>query len=375
MSSQSAPAKSRRKPKVLITGAAGGLAGVAVEFLSRNFKLVGADLRAAPLGRHKFPGEFHQVDYNHRKMAEIFREHSFDALLHLGRMPTVSSSRSSIRYNTNVLGTQNLLTLAKKYGVKQVVVVSTYHVYGAHQHNHVHIAESDPLRASQIFPELVDAIELDHVSRMFLLQNPEIRTVILRPVSVVGPRLSNQITRLLRAQLCPVLLGYDPMMQFIHESDFARALKLALEGEHSGVYNVAGEGAVPYQRAVRLAGATPVPVPHFLVYAALNALSQVGVGFPKHLVDYFRYPTIVSDDAFRRDFQFVPSVTVTEALASIRAAVHENPSPEPGGNGESESQDVGAVAPVSRAQKLRDRHQRAQKLAEGTKPVGNRQQK
>ena len=305
------------KPAILITGAAGGLANIVVQMLAKRFRLVGVDPRGMPMGR-KFPGEFHQVDYNHRKMAEIFRSHKFDTMLHLGRVSTTSRAGRNERFNLNVLGTQNLLELAAKYHVKNVIVFSTFHVYGAHQYNHIHITESDPLRASQTFPELLDVTELDHVSRMFLLQHREIRTIILRPVNVIGPRIQNQISKMLRAEYCPVLMGYDPMLQFIHENDIALALGLCLDSDRSGVYNVAGEGTVPYTRAIEMAGSKTLPVPHFLAYPALGILQRLKLSFPKHLADYFRYPTVVSDAAFRKDFGYEPTVTTVKALEGLR---------------------------------------------------------
>ncbi|MGK5085780.1 NAD-dependent epimerase/dehydratase family protein [Bdellovibrionota bacterium FG-1] len=306
------------KPKVLITGAAGGLARVVVNQLVDDYELVGVDPRPFPSAR-EFPGEFHQVDYVKRKMADIFRNHSFHALLHLGRVPVTAKARQSVRYNINVLGTRNLLELALKFHVKTVIVFSTFHVYGAHQHNHLQMTEEDPLRASQIFAELSDAVELDNVSSMFLLKNrDQVRTVILRPVNVIGPEIQNQVAKLLRAAYCPVLMGYDPMMQFIHEYDIARALVLSLQGDKMGVYNVAGEGLIPWTDAVRIAGATPVPIPHFLAYPFFAAVSKLGVNFPKHLLDYFRYPTIVTDAAFREDMGYEPKMTTIDALRSIR---------------------------------------------------------
>ena len=123
-----------------------------------------------------------------RPMAEIFRTHRFHAVIHLGRVPVTATTRKSVRYNINVLGTRNLLDLSIRHGVKNVIVVSTFHVYGAHQHNHLQITEEDPLRASQIFAELSDAVELDNASTMFLLKyRDKTRTIILRPVNIVGP--------------------------------------------------------------------------------------------------------------------------------------------------------------------------------------------
>ena len=310
------------RPSILITGASGGLAGILVDMLTDDFRLVGVDPRPMPAGRN-FPGVFHQVDYTHRRMAEIFRRTKFEALIHLGRIRASDRASANTRYKTNVLGTRNLLDLSRRYGVGRLIVFSTYHVYGAHIHNHVHIREHEPLRASQTFPELVDAIELDHAATTFMWQHREVRTLILRPVNVVGARINNTITQLLRGEVCPKLLGFDPLMQFIHEKDIARALRLSLDAAKSGIYNIMGEGAIPWSKAIELAGAVPLPLPHFLVYPVLGAAQRLtNFPFPKHLVDYFRYPTVVDDAGFQTDFGYKPAVSTVDAIRSINEREH-----------------------------------------------------
>ena len=310
------------RPKLLVTGASGGLASLLTHFFLRKYRLVGVDPRPMPED-HRFPGEFVQANYLSRKVAEIFRQHEFETILHLGRVPLASGAAGNVRYNTNVLGTRNLLDLAAKYKVKNVVVCSTFHVYGAHPHNPLNLDEGEPLRASQTFPELIDAVDLDTTVTVFALKNPSIRTVILRPANVVGPRTKNRITQFLRGKYCPYVMGFDPLMQFLHEEDMATAFRLAVDGESSGIFNVAGEGVVPFTRAIRIAGAIPFPVPHLLAYPTASVATAFGANFPRHLVDYFRYPVILADTAFRREFKFTPQFTTKEALESIRTRPRE----------------------------------------------------
>lgn len=309
--------KKDNRPLLLITGAAGGLASLLVEEVLKEYRLVGVDPRPMPRGK-SFPGEFYQLNYTHRRMAEVFRQHAFHAVIHLGRIGVSSRVSTGSRYNVNVLGTRNILALAKKHQIPHVLVCSTFHVYGAHQFNHVHITEDAPLRASQTFPELVDAIELDHTATTFMWRHRDIRTVVLRPVNVIGSRIKNTMSRFLRSDICPHLMGYDPLLQFIHEKDLAHALYLSLKGNRGGIYNIAGEGAVAYSKAIELSGAIAVPVPTFIAYPLVDTLSRFKLAFPKHLIDYFRYPTVISDREFRRDFHYQPKVTTAEALASLR---------------------------------------------------------
>jgi len=313
---------------ILITGISGALAGIVADRLAAsNEELIGADVRPLAMGR-SFPGEFYRVRrYAQRRMDEVFRRHKPRALVHVGRIRGTALMSLHQRYTQNVIGTRHLLELSVQHAVEKVVVLSTYHVYGAHQHNHVHIREDEPLRASQTFPELADAVELDHAATTFLWRYRRVNTIVLRPANIVGPSLNNMMSRLLRSRRCPALLGYDPMMQFVHEDDAARAILMALESPRWGVFNVAGEGAVPYSEAVRLAGATPVPVPHFLAYPLVGALARWRLVFPKHLMDYFRYPVVIDDGLFRKEVGYAPEKTTVEALRSVAV----RPGVAPGG--------------------------------------------
>jgi UDP-glucose 4-epimerase len=305
---------------ILVTGARGSLARIVMEMLAPNHEIVGADVRPLPPGR-AFEGEFYCVRYTQRRMAEIFRRHKPKVVIHLGRIRGTESRSSSFRYNQNVLGTRNLLDLSLKHGAERVVVLSTFHVYGAHQHNHVGLTEDHPLRASQIFPQLADAVELDHAATSYLWRYRRTNTVVLRPVNMAGPSLNNMISRLLRSRAVPRLLGYDPMMQFLHERDAARAICLAVDSDHWGVFNVAGEGCVPWSKAIALAGAVPMPIPHLLAYPLVGSLAALRLIFPKHLMDYFRYPTVISDDAFRETFGYEPQYSTVDTLRSVTGAV------------------------------------------------------
>lgn len=303
--------------RILITGAAGGLAEIVAEKLKDEYELVGVDPRPMPEGR-KFPGKFFQIDYRQRKMADVFRLHDFEALIHLGRVPSQLRLRKTQRFNLNVLGTRSLLELSLKYKVRSVIVLSTFHVYGAHQHNHLYITEEDPLLASQTYSEVVDAVELDNVSVAFSLRNPKVRTVILRPTNIIGLQIKNQMSNFLRSKVCPTLLGYDPMWQFIHESDMANAVQLALEGKKAGIYNVSGEGVIALSHAIELTGATNVPVPEFLSGAVLGGFKIMGQHFPRHLVDFFKYPVVISDKNFRKDFGYEPKILTADALRGLK---------------------------------------------------------
>ncbi len=298
---------------ILITGFAGGLARrTARLLLEKGREVVGVDYRPAPA----LPGvTLYRASYNKTAIEDVFRRHSVESVLHLGRVGNLAEAMEK-RFELNVVGTQKIMSLCLAHGVKSLVVLSTFHIYGAHPKNHTPISEEDPLRAGTGFPEIADAIQLDNMATTWVYRHPEVSVAVLRPVNVVGPTIRNTMSTFLRLPRVPYLAGYNPMTQFIHEDDLARAIAAAMEGSLRGVFNVAGGDAVPWRTALDIIGAKTLPIPSSLVKLYLRAFSE----FPEYLVNFFKYPCVLTDRAFREACGWRAEVDVRRTLVSTVAA-------------------------------------------------------
>ncbi|MCA9694562.1 MAG: SDR family oxidoreductase [Myxococcales bacterium] len=308
------------RPRLLITGANGALTRRVIELLEPDYELVAIDFRRRPTlppGLERIPT--FRVDFNKREAEDLFRDHRFAGVIHLGRMVKSDHARRS-RYNANVRGTQRMFKLCSKYGVSQVVVLSTFYVYGAHPYNPALLEEDAPLKAAELTYALVDSVELENLSQIYLWKHPELNITILRPCNIIGPGVRNTISTLLSRRYSPCLAGFSPMMQFLHVEDVARAICTAYRQNCRGVYNVAPEDWVPYQVALEAAGCVPVPLPS-IPDALPRALSYFTgkLGFPRHLVNYFKYPAIIDGTLFSWTFGWSPQRTLDEAFAHYRA--------------------------------------------------------
>ncbi len=301
---------------VLVTGIAGGLAqAVAAQLRSSGVGVYGVDYRAVgALGPALAGVRVFRAHYHKTAIEDVFRETRFDAVLHLGRVGNLSE-RADKRFDLNVVGSKKLLSLCASHSVRRLVVLSTFHVYGAHPRNHTPISEDDPLRAGPDFPQLADAIQLDAMSAEFVYRQPEVSSVVLRPTNVVGRTIQNTMSRLLRLSLVPKLAGFDPMTQFVHCEDLAGAVIAAMNGSARGVFNVAGPTELPWSTAIEAAGGAALPVPSSLASLYVRTLTS----FPAYLVNFLKYPCVVSDVAFRTAFAWTPSRTMRETLADVRA--------------------------------------------------------
>ena len=300
---------------VAITGIAGNLGKKLAKLLHGETHIVGIDRR--PFRERPKDVEHHQVDIRKNRVEEPFRRGRIDALAHLGIVhdPRVGSAEA---HSFNVVGTQKLLDIALRHGVAKVVLLSSANVYGPAPGNPNFLTEDTPLLGAARFPGVRDLIEVDMLVQGFMWKHPGIETVILRPVNIVGPTVRNAPSNYLRLERPVTVLGFDPVVQLIHEDDVCRAIALALRPGVRGVYNVTGPGEVPLSAVLRELGREPIPLPHVLVRPVVRRLFEARLSsFPPGEVDYIQYLCGVDGSRFVRDTGWVPQHSLRETIRSV----------------------------------------------------------
>jgi UDP-glucose 4-epimerase len=121
---------------------------------------------------------------------------------------------------------------------------------------------------------------------------------------------------LLRLKRVPYLIGFNPMMQFIHESDLRDAVLKAFLSDDVGVFNVTGAGAMPYRTALGFSNATQIPLPSTWAKTYVRAFSRFQRGFPLYLIEFLKYPCVISDERFRAAFGWAPEMGMVETIQS-----------------------------------------------------------
>ena len=117
-----------------------------------------------------------------------------------------------------------------------------------------------------------------------------------------------------------MVLGFDPMMQFIHEDDIAEAIALAIENETRGVFNVTGPSAVPLGVAIEEIGGRPLPLPDGITRSAISRLFRWGLyPFPPGAMDFVKYQCTLDGSRFRAATGFAPRFNLAETFATVRS--------------------------------------------------------
>jgi len=302
--------------KVLIVGVARGQGRLLARRLSRDLKVVGVD--TDEWERRPAGVPFYRTDVRSRAFEDAMRKEQPDAVVHLGTVRHFRGPETQ-RFDVNVRGTRKLLDHCRSYGVKKLVVLSTSYVYGALPDNPSFMAEDHPLLAGRNYPEIRDLVEVDSLATAFMWQYPDIRTSILRPVPTLGYYSDNSIVSYLRQSRVVVMMGFNPMLQFMHEEDLVEAVALALERRLRGIFNVTGPGEVPLRVAIRETGGRPLPLPEPVARPLLARLFRLGlVRIPPGAIDYIKYPCTIAGERFARETAFRPLFGLKDSFRSLR---------------------------------------------------------
>ncbi len=300
---------------VVITGIAGTMGRLLARRLHLDHKVIGLDRR--DLTNRPKDIKVYSYDIRRKRCESIFRNHNVDAIIHLNVMHDFGRAQG-VLHGFNVVGTQRLLEYAARYNVRKVIFLSTANVYGARPDNPQFLTEEALLLAGETFSEMRSLISTDMLVTSFFWKIPEVETVVLRPSHIVGT-VRNGPMRLLTLPRIPKVMGFDPMVQFLHESDVIEAIVAAMRPGLRGIYNVAGETALPLSAALDYLGKPTITLPYTLLRAAAQKAWDFGVAYvPPAELDFLRYPCLVDDSRARREMEFLPRLSLTATLDKIR---------------------------------------------------------
>lgn len=298
---------------VVVTGICGRLGRDLSRVLHRTRKVIGIDRRAFV----DPPGdvEHHQLDLRSSKAREIFR-HDVAAVVHLGVMHDPHES-STLHHDFNIVGLQRVLEYVETYKIPKLLLLSSANVYGPRPDNPQLIREDAPLLGAGPFSDIRDLVELDMLVSAFYWRNPGTETVILRPAHILGT-VKNAPSNYLRLDVVPTLLGFDPMIQVVHQRDVVSAIALGLAPGVRGTFNIGGPEPLALSKAITLLGRPIMAVPHSLAKVAVKNLFRLRLtSFPAPELDFIRYVCMVDDRKARAELGYAPAYGLEETLRAV----------------------------------------------------------
>lgn len=289
--------------RVLVTGLGtfwGARAAAALEERPEVETIIGVDRHEPPLPLERT--EFVKSDSDFSVLHRIVEATQVDTVLHTHLVVDSTRASGSRLHETNVIGTMNLLAAAGAANspVRKLVVKSSTLVYGATFRDPYFFSESTPRTRGARTAVERSLVDVESYVRDFAEDNPHISVTMLRFANVLGAHVDTPLTSALRLPVVPEILGFDPRLQFVHEDDVTGALRYATSEEVPGVYNVAGEGTLPWSEVCAIVGKRRFPLPPVGTGLAAAPLGRFGLRLPPETIDLLKFGRGVDTGRLRR---------------------------------------------------------------------------
>jgi UDP-glucose 4-epimerase len=285
---------------------------------SPGLRIVGLDVRR-PF-RLDDRVRFHRVDLTDptadARLAGILERERVEAVLHAA-FRTDPTPDLELDHELDTIGSLHVMNACAAAKVKRLVIASSTMLYGPRPDNPNFLSESHPLRGHPDAHPVRDRIEMERLLGDWRERHPDVEVTVLRACWAIGPTFSNQVVRYFSLPIVLLPLGYDPLLQLVHEQDLLDAFERALLTSQPGVFNVVGAGVLPVSTLCQLAGKRSISLPSPLLYRLAYYPSQGQTGDPPAaFFDYLRY-LWVADGSRGWDAFGEPAYSTKEAWISF----------------------------------------------------------
>ena len=291
--------------------------------LSRGpeLKVIGLDLDR-PL-RLAGKIDFHPLDLTSPTadviLAERLATESVDVLVHMAfrSSPTPDIEED---HELETIGSLHVMNAAAAAKLPRLVVSSSTMLYGARPDNPNYLSESHALRGHPEAHCIQNRVEVENLLADWSVRNTSTEVTILRSGWVMGPSRGDYVSRFFEAPVIPTVLGFDPLLQLLHEDDLLDVYEESILHSHPGIWNVVGREALPLSTLVALGGKRRLALPSPLLYRVTDfpSIEQTG-DRPAGFFDYLRYLWVADGEKAWAEFGS-PLYSTQEAWSSFVAS-------------------------------------------------------
>jgi UDP-glucose 4-epimerase len=296
--------------KVLVTGGSGFLGrSVVAGLTAAGHEVVSADLRPPAV----------EMDVTSRSAVDaVIGAARPEVVVHLASIVTPGpDSTRELEYAVDVTGTRHVLDACVAHGVRRVVVSSSGAAYGYHPDNPAWITEDQPVRGNEEFA-------YSHHKRLVEEMLPaydSLEQVVLRIGTILGASVDNQITALFERKRMLKIRGAESPFVFIWDTDVVAVIQQAVTGPVTGVFNVAGDGALTITEIAALLEKPVLDIPEPLLRAALAVASRLRLSpYGPEQTMFLQYRPVLDNTRLKTVFGYTPTRTSRQAFDEWRGS-------------------------------------------------------
>jgi UDP-glucose 4-epimerase len=301
---------------VLVTGAQGYLGRLVVEALADQpgalERIVALDVREAKESE-RLPGvTYIKGDVRASSLRDAMAAHRVDTVVHLASIVTAGRDEGArdFEYSVDVLGTRNVLEACVATGVKKLVVTSSGAAYGYHADNPAWLDEGDALRGNAAFAYAHHKKLVEELLAEYRARHPRLAQLVFRPGTILGAGARTPISAFLEKRVLLGVWGAPSRFVLVWDLDVVECIRRGVENGATGIYNLAGDGAVTLREIAAAQRKPYLPIPAPLLRGALRALRALGLTqYGPAQVDFLRHRPVLSNRRLKESFGFAPRKT------------------------------------------------------------------
>ena len=310
--------------RVLVTGLGTFWGGRVAQTLEKDANvdvIIGLD-REEPTVRLERT-EYVRSDASYSILARIVNATQVDTIVHTFLVVDSTQMSSRTMHEINVIGTMNLFAAASAADspVRDVVVKSSTLVYGASERDPTWFDEESRRAAPARTAVERSLLEVEGYVHDFAEDNPHVTVALLRFSNVLGTDIVTPLANALQLPLVPSMFGFDPRFQFVHEDDVIRAISFVLDNQVPGIYNVAGDGLLPWSEVAAICGKRTFPLPPVGMGFATAPLRRLGVDLPPELLALLKFGRGADNRRLKRagfSYNYTSAGTVEAFAEAVR---------------------------------------------------------
>ncbi|MCB1174717.1 MAG: SDR family oxidoreductase [Leptospiraceae bacterium] len=297
---------------VAISGAAGYLGRVLLEQLlavmDQDSVILALDIHPDPDLPPDDRIRYHCVDVRSPELGRLLAEYQIGSFVHLASIVNPGNKQDRQRaYSIDVEGSRNVMEACLHTGVLQFVYLSSGAAYGYHSDNPAWIDETCPLRGNYEFAYAWHKKLVEEMLAGYRQKQPQLSQLILRPGTILGQNVRNQITGLFQMNPIPAVKGSESPFVFIWDQDVAAVITIGLLENKTGIFNLAGDGCMTLAQIASRQGTRIQARPAWLLQLGLWFMRLLRITpYGPEQVRFLAWRPVLANQRLKTEFGYQP---------------------------------------------------------------------
>ena len=242
-----------------------------------------------------------------------------DVIIHLASIIQLPQDMSREEaHEIDVKATQKLLNTAIECGVKKIVVTSSGAAYGYYADNPQWLTENMPVRGNDDYFYSSHKRQIEEMLADYREHHPELKQLILRVGTVLGPNFKNPITNMFNKKIVMGIAGSSSPFVISWVDDLVAYLIEGATSDINGVFNVAGDGTLTLKQIAEHLNKSYLAMPALLLKGILGLLKPLGISqYGPEQVKFIQFRPVLLNTKIKQAFKHQPEKNTEQAFLAF----------------------------------------------------------